>query len=131
MKRVALTFGALFLLMPFLSQAKGHNYKYVYKAACKCIISKDNPAGIETLTVATYDKDPDIHMTIGFHHTFGTEKTDSISLVDFSPKHFTCQPCATIQPGIKYVLYLQGKPEMDQVEIKLHKDDKGEIVIDK
>jgi hypothetical protein len=118
-------------MLPVLSQAKGHNYKYVYKPACNCFISKNNPNGIERVVVATYTSDPDVHMTVGFHHTYTPEKTDTVSLTDFSPRHFQCQPCAVIQPGVKYVLYFEGKPGMDQVEVKLHKDEKGKVVIDK
>lgn len=132
MKSTALKICAIMLLLPAMSHAKKvHNYKYVYKEGCNCFISKDNPAGIEQVTISSYNNDPDVHVNIGFYHVNSSAKVDSFSLADFSPKHFGCQPCATIQPGINYVIYFMGKPGMDQVEFRIHKDEKGKITVEK
>ena len=119
------------LVAPLLSSAKDKNYKYTYKASCNCIISSGNPKGIEQVTVYTYKDDPDVHMVMGYYHANGPAPADTLSLTDFSPKKFQCYPCVTLQTGVNYVLYFPGKPEMERVEVKFHKSEKGAIVIDK
>jgi hypothetical protein len=126
MKSTAL---ALFMMLPFLSFAKkDHNYKYTFNASCKCIINKDNPKGIEQVTIASYENDPAVHSIVGYYHGTSATRVDTFSVVDYSPKSFSYYPFAfNFEANKKYVFMLPGKPDMDQVEILLTKDDKGVI----
>jgi len=105
-----------------------HNYKYEFKASCNCIISKDNPAGIEEVSIFPYETDPDIHEhNAGYYAKNSKEIVTQFSLTDFSPKDFGCQPCFSFITDKKYVFVFKGKPDKDEVSVKLYKDSKGEI----
>lgn len=131
MKATTLPYMVLALLLPILSGAKEHNYKYIYKSSCNCILSKDNPKGMEHVSIATYETDPDVHHIVGYYASTSASPVDTFSLTDFSPKKMQCYPCMVMSPGTKYVFYFPGKDDMDQAELKLHKEEKGGIVIDK
>ena len=131
MKKIFLKLGLLSMLVLLVTAANGqsgHNYKYQYKASCKCIISKDNPAGIEQVSVFPYKTDPDVHEhNCGFYGKTATTKVDTFSLKDFSPKDFSCYPCMSFQPNTKYAFCFPGKDDFSSVTVCIVVDEKGEI----
>ena len=100
------------------------NYKYQFKAECNCIVSKNNPTGITKMTVYSYTNDPLIHDLAAYYGLQTKDKVDTFSFANVNPTQYICYPCLNIQPNSKYVFYLPGKDDMDEVMILLKTDDK-------
>ena len=129
MKSVTLKFAVFLTLLPVLSHAEDNNYKYIFKPSCNCIITKDNPVGIELISIFPYTNDPDVHEHgTGFYNLIGDKRVDSFNVSTFLNPKFSCQPCmAGLEAGKKYVFYFNGKPGMEQPAVMLYKDAKGVI----
>jgi hypothetical protein len=120
-----LKFGLIILTLAFFNSANAQskkNYKYQYKEKCNCIVSKNNPAGIEKITVGVYTTDPDVHQLVGYYNKLAKGKVDTFHLDTFSPKDFQCYPCVTLMPSTNYVFYFPGKDDMDEVPLMLSTD---------
>ena len=119
---------ALLAISIGLRAQSGHNYRYIYNAACKCIISKDNPIGIDEISVFPYLTDPDVHEHgVGYYEKVAKTKVDTFSIATFSVNNFTCYPCMNFEPGKKYAFVFHGKDDLGPVTVCFSVNDKGEI----
>jgi hypothetical protein len=119
-------FGKLVLLSCLFISCAPKNYKYAFKSSCNCIVSKNNPAGIEEVSVFPYDKDPEIHEhNAGYYSKTSQNVVKQFNLLTFNPADFSCNPCLSFVPDKKYVFMLKGMPGKDDVSVKVYKDKMG------
>ena len=134
MRSSILKISILLALIPYTScmakhKAGGHsdNYSYTFKPACNCIVSKDNPKGITEITVGTYDSDPELHSIKGYYTNLTGKRADTLFLTNMSPTVFQCNPCVSLENDKKYILYFEGKPDKESVEVKVTKTASGDF----